>query len=86
MRVWEQKTRQYLQLAVSGDFPRLFGKAQFRVLVITTSSRRLTKIRSVVAKQTDKVFWLSDFPTINRAGLWSASWLRPLGDQAVPLI
>jgi hypothetical protein len=86
MRVWEQKVRQYLQLAVSGDFPRLFRKQQFRVLVITTSPRRLAKIRSVIAKQTDKVFWLSDFSTINRAGFWSACWLRPSGDQALPLI
>lgn len=86
MRVWEQKVRQYLQLAISGDFPRLFRKPQFRVLVITTSPRRLAKIRSVAAKQTDKVFWLSDFQTINRAGFWSACWLRPSGDQALPLI
>lgn len=86
MRVLEQKTRQYLQLAVSGDFARLFRKQQFRVLVITTSPRRLTKIRSVIAKQTDKVFWLSDFQTINRVGFWSACWLRPSGDQTLPLI
>lgn len=86
MRVWEQKVRQYLQLAVSGDFARVFRKQQFRVLVITTSPRRLSKIRSVVAKQTDKVFWLSDLQTINRAGFWSPCWLRPTGDQALPLI
>jgi protein involved in plasmid replication-relaxation len=86
MRVWEQKTRQYLHFAVSGDFARLFRKPQFRVLVITTSPRRLQKIRSVVAKQTDKVFWLSDLQTINRAGFWSACWLRPTGDQLLPLI
>ena len=86
MRVWEQKVRQYLHVAVSGDFTRLFRRPQFRVLVITTSSRRLQKIRSVIAKQTDKVFWLSDFQTINRAGFWSSVWLRPTGDRALPLI
>lgn len=86
MRVLEQKARQYLHLAVSGDFTRLFRKPQFRVLVITTSPRRLAKIRSVIAKQTDKVFWLSDFQTINRAGFWSACWLRPSGEQVLALI
>jgi protein involved in plasmid replication-relaxation len=79
MRVWEQKTRAYLQFAVSGDFARMFRDSQFRVLVITTSPRRLAKIRSVIAKQTDKLFWLSDFQTINRAGFWSSVWLRPTG-------
>lgn len=86
MRVWEQKTRAYFQLAVSVDFTRLFRKPQFRVLVITTSPRRLHKIRATVARQTDKVFWLSDFSTINREGFWSACWLRPTGEQMLPLI
>jgi Replication-relaxation len=86
MRVWEQKIRSYLQFAVSGDFTRLFRQPQFRVLVITTSPRRLAKIRSVIAKQTDKLFWLTDFQSINRAGFWSTVWLRPKGDQALSLI
>ena len=85
MRVWEQKVRQYLQFAVSGDFSRIFRQGQFRVLVITTSPRRLTTIRSTIAKQTDKVFWLSDFQTINREGLWAPVWLRPRGDQRLSL-
>ena len=86
MKVWEQKIRHYLQFALSGDFPRFFQQNQFRVLVITTSQRRLMTIRSVIAKQTDKVFWLSDFQTINREGFWSATWLRPKGDQRLSLI
>ncbi|MBV9156103.1 MAG: replication-relaxation family protein [Acidobacteriaceae bacterium] len=86
MRVWEQKTRQYLQFAISGDFSRIFGGKQFRVLIITISRRRLLRIRSVIAKQTDKLFWLSDFHTINRAGFWSAIWHRPTGDQQLALI
>ena len=86
MRVWEQKTRAYLQFAISGDFTRLFRQSQFRVLVITTSQRRLAKIRSVIARQTDKLFWLTDFQSINRAGFWSAVWSRPKGNQALSLI
>jgi hypothetical protein len=85
MKVWEQKVRQYLQLALSGDFARLFRQNQFRVLVITTSERRLMSIRSTIAEQTDKIFWLSDFQTINQRGLWSNAWLRPKGDQRLSL-
>jgi hypothetical protein len=86
MKVWQQKTRAYLQFAISGDFQRLFRHSQFRVVVMTTSQRRLAAIRSVIARQTDKVFWLTDFESINRAGFWSAIWLRPTGDQSLPLI
>lgn len=86
MRVWQEKARAYLQFAVSGDFSRLFRQSQFRVLVITTSARRLRSIRSTIAKHTDKIFWLSYFETINRAGFWSAVWSRPASDQPVSLI
>lgn len=86
MKVWEQKTRQYIQLALSGDFVRVFGHTQFRVLVIAKSARRLRSIRRTIAKHTDKIFWLADFSTIKRAGLWSAVWLRPTGDQQQALI
>jgi hypothetical protein len=86
MRVWEQKARAYLQFAISGDFTRVLRHPQFRVLVITTSQRRLAKIRATIAKQTGKIFWLSDFQTINRASIWSTVWLRPKGDQMLPLI
>jgi hypothetical protein len=85
-KVWEQKTRAYLQFALSGDFPKLSRQQQFRVLVITTSPRRLASIRSTVAKQTDKIFWFSDFQTINRETLWSPIWLRPTSDQKVALL
>jgi hypothetical protein len=86
MRVWDQKIRSYLQLAVSGDFTRMFRQPQFRVLVIANSERRLAGIRAVIAKQTDKVFWLSDFESINRAGFWSPVWLRPKGDPKSSLL
>jgi len=85
MRVWERKVRSYLQLAVSGDFTRVFHQPQFRVLVLANSERRLRSIRAAIAAQTDKVFWLSDLETINRAGLWSPVWLRPKGDQRLSL-
>lgn len=86
MKVWEQKIRQYLQLALSGDFARLFRQSQFRVLVITTSERRRKKIAAVMAKQTDKIFWLSDFQSINQRGMWASVWHRPTGQQPQPLI
>lgn len=85
MKVWERKVRGYLQLAVSGDFARIFRQPQFRVLVVTTSQRRLAGIRATIAKQTDKLFWLADLETINRDSLWSPVWVRPKGEQAVAL-
>lgn len=86
LRIWEQKSRAYLQLAVSGDFVRMFRQPQFRVLTVASASKRLRNIQSVIAKQTEKLFWLSTFEPINREGLWSPIWLRPKGDQTLSLI
>lgn len=85
MKIWERKVRGYLQLAVSGEFSKIFRQQQFRVLVITTSQRRLSGIRAAIAKQTDKIFYLADLPTINERGLLAPIWIRPKGDQAVAL-
>ena len=84
--VWEKKIQFYLQLALSGEFARLFRNPQFRVLVILNSERRLENLRKLVAKKTDKIFWFSSFATINRDSLWSSVWLRPTGNQTQSLL
>lgn len=83
--VWQKKVQFYLQLALSGQFEQMFDQPQFRVLVITTTDRRLAGIREVARKLTDKIFWFSTFEAIQRAGFWVPVWLRPSGDQRQPL-
>jgi hypothetical protein len=86
LKVWQQKTAYYLQLAVSGEFTQKFRHPQFRVLVIANSDRRLANIRAAVAKSTDKIFWFATFDNIHRDGIWSPIWLRPKGDQRHSLL
>ena len=86
LKVWQQKTAYYLQMAVSGEFSKRFRQSQFRVLVVVSSEKRLTNIRATVSKSTDKVFWFTTFDSINRDGFWSPIWLRPTGDQRHSLL
>ncbi len=86
LKVWQQKTAYYLQLAVSGEFAQRFRQQQFRVLVVASSDKRLINIRTTVAKSTDKIFWFTTFENINRDDLWSSVWLRPAGDQRYSLL
>jgi len=85
LRVWQEKSAYYLQLAISGEFPKRFSQPQFRVLVVTNSERRLANIRATVVKSTDKIFWFTTIESINREGFWSPVWLRPKGDQRLSL-
>jgi hypothetical protein len=81
IKTWESKTRNYVQLAISGEYSRLFSKQQFRVLVLTTTEKRMQSIRSAILPITDKIFWFSTFEIINRESFWASVWLRPAGDQ-----
>lgn len=86
LKVWQQKTTLYLQLALSGEFQRLFRQPQFRVLVVANSEKRLAHVRGTVAQQTNKIFWFTTLEIIERHGLWSPCWLRPAGDQRLALL
>jgi hypothetical protein len=81
LQVWMRKTQRYLEFAASGEFSKHFKQAQFRVLVITDSERRLETIRTTVARSIDRIFWFATFDSINRDSFWSPIWLRPKGDQ-----
>lgn len=84
--VWDRKVRGYLKFAQSGAFQARFGLPAFRVLVVARGEDRINAIRSMIAKRTDKVFWLATTETINCEGLWSAIWLRPRGEQRHALL
>ncbi len=84
--VWLNKIQRYLQLALSGQFTQMFRAPQFRVLIITSTERRVANIRKTTAKLTDKIFWFTSFEAIHRDGFWSSIWLRPIGDQRQPLL
>jgi hypothetical protein len=86
LTVWKEKVRQYLQLAVSGDFERRFGVERFRVLVVAHSERRLHSIRQTVATITDKLFWFADQRTIQEKDFFASIWFRPKGENRESLI
>jgi Replication-relaxation len=84
--VWKDKVKSYLTYAVSGAFEKQFGGSRFRVLVIAHSERRMESIRRVVGEMTDKIFWFASQESIHRDGLFSPVWLRPRGEDRLPLI
>lgn len=76
LAVWREKVRQYLHLAVSGAFERVFGPGRFRVLVVANSPRRAESLRRAVAPITEKIF---RFATLEEAqtGFFAPVWKRP---------
>jgi hypothetical protein len=86
MAIWVDKVRKYLELARSGDYARRFGLSRFRVLVLANSERRMQSIRTSVAALTEIIFWFSTLDLVRSGGFFRNVWLRPKGDEPMPLI
>ena len=85
LAVWKEKVRNYLQLALSGNFERRFGQSRFRVLVLAPSDRRVHSLRKTVALSTHKIFWFANL-TATHQGFFAAQWFRPTGESPQPLL
>jgi hypothetical protein len=81
LKVWRKKVQNYLHLAISGDYERIFGQKRFRVLITANSARRLLGIRTVVRASTEKVFWFTDLASVDWHGMLATVWLRPKGED-----
>jgi hypothetical protein len=77
LRVWEKKVGLYLQLATSGESQRLLGSERFKVLVLAPGRRRTENLAKMIARRTDKLFWVTTTGAIHNADVGSVRWLRP---------
>jgi hypothetical protein len=85
LKVWREKTRKYVDLAISGTYRRIFGRDRYRVLVIANSMRRTESLRKAISAVTDKIF---RFATIDdaRTRFFEPVWRKPASDQPERLI
>jgi len=86
LKVLERKAEQYILLATSGEYQRIFKQLRFRVLIVTSSDRRLEGIRKIISKHTNKIFWFSTLNAINSDGVFAPIWLRPEGQEKQSLL
>jgi hypothetical protein len=84
LAVWKEKTRHYLQLALSGTYERQFKQPRFRVLVLAHSARRVHSIRATVATVTEKIFWFATLDGVLGEKFFGPVWLRPTGEIHQP--
>lgn len=83
--IWKVKAKNYLQLAMSGEYERLFRHPRFRVLVLLNSERRLRSVRAAVAQVTEKIFWFATFDAAKGDKFFAPVWQRPTGETYQPL-
>jgi hypothetical protein len=84
--VWKRKVELYLKFAIGGEFECRFRRKRFRVLVVLPSLRRLESVRRTVARRTPKLFWFALANDIRAQGIAAPIWLRPVGDERLPIL
>jgi hypothetical protein len=84
LSVWREKTRHYLQLAMSDEYERQFHQSRFRVLVLANSLRRMQSLRQAVAAITNKIFWFAPLESVRGTKFFAPVWLRPHGGSYQP--
>ena len=85
--VWKKKVEKYLHYAISGEFENPVHRSQFRVLVVTSSERRLEGLQKATAAVTSKIFYFSTVNSVQDTGFWAPIWFRPQGDhRPIPLL
>jgi len=80
LAVWKEKTRKYLELALSGTFRRSFSHDRFRTLVVANSERRLKSLRRTIGAVTEQIFRFATLESA-REQFFGAVWRRPNGGQ-----
>jgi hypothetical protein len=81
MDTWREKTKRYCDLAVSGEYKRLFRDGRFRVLVLADSERRMRFIRNAVADVTKKLFLFATLNNVAGEKFFRPAWLGPTGTE-----
>src|SRR4051812_20420837 len=72
-----RKADSYLALALGGQAENFLGSPRFRVLIVTTSERRLHHIAATLAARTNRLFWLTTLNQLRCHGPTAAIWQRP---------
>lgn len=70
------KVKRYQEYANSGRYEERFGMKLFRVVVVTTSTQRLTKLLKAAAQQTQRAFWFATLGDLTERGVGSAIWRK----------
>lgn len=73
---WAEKVGRYQEYANSGRYEERFGMRLFRVLVVTTTARRLFNLLAVTEQQAQRAFWFTTLGEVKEKGVLGRIWMR----------
>jgi len=71
---FQNKVRVYLDYSRSGRYSEVFGVKFFRVLVVTTTGKRLTNLKNTTEEITHQLFWFTTLDQIKQGNIFESVW------------
>lgn len=76
LKRWRDKVDRYLEYADSGRYEERFGMKHFRVVVVTTTQKRLANLKATVEGSTSAFFWFVPLSDLQATGVLAEVWQR----------
>jgi len=83
---FERKARNYLDYGKSGRYHQTFGVKFFRVLVVTTTLRRLENLKDTIQGFTDGIFWFTTLDKVREGEIFDPIWIRSGQEEQYSLL
>jgi len=83
---FQSKVRSYLDYKESGRYHQIYGVKFFRVLVVTTTAKRLENLKQATESITDDIFWFTILDEIRKGMIFGPIWRRVGQNQLLSLL
>jgi hypothetical protein len=83
---FEDKIIRYLEYQASGGYQRKFGVSLFRVLVATTTPKRLNNLKKLASSFKSDIFWFTTIDNIRQKKMFQPIWLKSCNDGFFSLL
>ncbi len=86
LKRWRDKVERYAEYANSGRYEERFGMKHFRVLVVTTTPKRLANLTTAMDGKSGPNFWTAVVSDVTAKGVLGEVWRRAGGEAAQALL
>lgn len=83
---FENKISSYIEYYDSGNYEKKFGVKLFRVLIVTTSNKRISSLKKIADETGKGIFWFTTIENIRQRKMFDAIWVRSCNSGTFSLL
>jgi hypothetical protein len=83
---FEEKVKSYMEYERSGSYQRKFGVRFFRILVVTTTPKRVENLKGIADRYKCDSFWFTTMDNIRQGRMFQPVWMRACNNGLFSLL